>query len=318
MIEPFSSSTPIKVFRDSDRDLWDYLENEYNVFSQFVFKILNSPSYSGLINESNLYFIADGFENSPVKELMFSKMEIFGAVKDAEGITILRGIKYTISPLLLIFNKRTYTVDNPIEEVIASLLQQDIIIFHPVISERRRSISSNGSTRQSSIQTTKRVSSIEIDTTLSIKDDLGEPEIKFPDYVLLSKDSITEGLKVQELSIVGTPHYTTSPIQDGTLCVLVARKDNPYDDHAIQVFRWIPVRKEEYGSKYVHPLYKLGYIPRTENHDLHEAMVKSNNYILFALYQQQNLSIIGNLKNLEQEPYTDYVLPYSLFNLLMK
>jgi len=293
---------PIIVDKDRFSVLWNYLSEEYKSINEFVNQLLLSSCYKGLVDKSNLFFVADGFENRNFRSNLFEKIEIFGAINTDVGLIVLRGIKFSISPLLLAFSRsKQMKQEDSVEIVLKSILNVNRFIIKPNFSKLR-----------------DWVLSLELVSGLSIIDDYGEPVYSFPEYIHLGSGLMADYLKTIDYSVVGTPHYTTKDIPNDTLCVLVARNDNMYDDHAVQVFRWIPTRKENFGEEYVHPLYRLGYIPRTQNRDLHETMFETNNQILFGLYKNDKLSIIGNLKDLEKEPYCWYVLPYSLFNLLMK
>lgn len=150
-------------------------------------------------------------------------------------------------------------------------------------------------------------------------DDIGCPFYSFPDLKELALVNINPEIQNNKYSLVGKQYYAPLTISDDIDCVLFAELDNPYDDNAIKVLRWFPVKKgkeieqrlglePEGGDVF----FELGYISRKENSNLHRFMVETNSRILFGNISNDKISIAGGVKIFQTN---DIKYPKCLYNI---
>lgn len=278
-------------------------ENLENVYDQ----LRQSPLNNNLYHLEDLYFVIDGFEGNSLPSQITSRLDVFVAVRREEGLEIHRGLKFKMSPLLFFYSSFSIRREGmPVKQYTCGLK----------IKSREQTAGTLNSIQDRLVFKWETPGSMvfEIVEDIKVKEDLGEAVTGFPEGFRLGSNPMPERLMTAKYGIAGANHYSTTPVRDGTLCVLATEPENPYDDHAIRLFRWIPTTKGGIGKDYVHPLYKMGHIRRIDNHDLHEEMIKTGNHILFGKVENGNLSILGNLSALDKGPLGDFVLPFPLFN----
>ena len=301
---PISRNThsPYQVTKSSPT-LYELLRKEVDNLNNVYNQIKQSPLHHELYRFEDVYFVADGFEGAPLRLQLVSKMELFLAVRRQAGLEVHRGLKFCISPVTLFYS---------------SVRVGSRQVKLGIVSERDdliRQLSKMGD-KLILRPSPKAGLTFEIDNNMKIAEDFGEAVTSFQDGLRLGCNPLSEKILTARYAIAGASHYSTMPVKDGTLCVLVTESDNPYDDHAILLLRWVPCMKSEFGNAYLHPLYKMAYISRCDNRDLHEEMVRTGNHILFGRVEKATVSILGNATALDKQPIADYVLPYSLFNSL--
>lgn len=306
LIEPF------RVTESNSPNLYEYSVKEYNNLSNVYKQIKQSPLNNDLYQLEDVYFVVDGFEGAPLSQQLTSKLEIFLAVKRQDGLEIHRGLKFNMSPISLFYTSAQ------IHRTIKNRIRSLYIKFGIIYTERERLIYKLSSISNKIIFhfIPKEELAFELVDNIDIAEDFGEAIDEFPKGYQLGEKKIAEQLLSMSYGIAGANHYSTTPIKDGTLCILMVENDNPYDDHAILLLRWVPVLKSEIWNAYVHPLYKMAHISRSDNHELYEEMIKTGNHILFGTVVDGRISILGNIKALDSKPLSDYILPFSLFNLL--
>ena len=290
--------------------LYKILSKEYinlcNVYDQME----QSPLHNDLYKFEDVYFVVDGFNGTPLRQQLTSKMEVFLAMKRQAGLEIHRGLKFNMSPITLFYSyihiPKTFTnikwhfgtfgVVSDRENLIKQLSSiEDKLIFRFYPEGKK---------------------TFELVKDITIAEDFGEAITKFPKSHRLVRKPLSKKILTARYGIADANHFSTLPVKDGTLCVLMVENDNPHDDHAILLLRWVPVLKSEIGNAYIHPLYKMAHIRPSDNHELFEEMVKTGNRILFGKVEGGTISILGNISALDKGPLADYVLPFSLFNLL--
>ena len=296
----------LKVTEDGTPYLYKLLSEEYKKLRSVYFQIKRSPFNNDLYKYEDVYFVVDGFEGAPLQNQLTSKMEVFLAVKRQAGLEIHRSLKFNMSPISLFYSSIGYETGLRKKELGVFCSCRDLLIEQLSKIKDRLILKFYP----------KDKITFELVDDMEIADDFGEAVTEFPENYQLARKKLPDQLLSARYSIAGANHYSTLPVKDGTLCVLVAETDNLYDDHAIRILRWVPVLKSEVGNTYVHPLYKMAFISRSDNHDLHEGMIKTGNFLLFGKVVDGRISILGNKKALDSEPLCDYALPFSLFNLL--
>lgn len=307
LIEPF------KVTYIDFPKLYAYIVKEYNNLSSIYDQIKQSPLNNDLYQLEDVYFVVDGFEGAPLSQQLTSKLEIFLAVKRQDGLEIHRGLKFNMSPISLFYTSAQ------IHRTIKDRRLFSFTKFGIIYTERERLIYKLSSISNRIVfhfLKPEEEMTFELEDNIDIVEDFGEAIYEFPKGYKLGKKKIAEKLLSVSYGIAGANHYSTTPVKDGTLCVLMVENDNQYDDHAILILRWVPVLKSEIGNAYVHPLYKMAHISRSDNHELYEEMIKTGNHILFGTVVHGRISILGNAKALDSQSLNDYILPFSLFNLL--
>ena len=147
-----------------------------------------------------------------------------------------------------------------------------------------------------------------------------------------------------DYDLVGIYHYAKYTKTEDLDCVLFAETDNPYDESAIKVLRWLPQARrasrlyDRYGQnilkldqarrasrlydRYVQNIlwldrrgnlfFQLGYIKRDQNSDLHNYMINNNCRILFARCSNSKINIKGGINILSEE---NVWYPSSLINI---
>lgn len=153
-------------------------------------------------------------------------------------------------------------------------------------------------------------------------DDVGLPYTNFNDIDSLSLIDIPNTLRSRSYSLVGKQYYAPYTTDQKSHCVLFAQQDNEYDNNAIKVLRWFPVKKgvevdqllgiEEDGGDL---FFEMGYISREENADLHDFMMNSNSRILFGIAVDSQISITGGVKQFMDN---EFKYPRCLYNIKLK
>ena len=115
-----------------------------------------------------------------------------------------------------------------------------------------------------------------------------------------------------DYDLVGIYHYAKYTKTEDLDCVLFAETDNPYDESAIKVLRWLPQARQasrlydRYGQNILrldrrgNLFFQLGYIKRDQNSDLHNYMINNNCRILFARYSNSKINIKGGINILSE------------------
>lgn len=139
--------------------------------------------------------------------------------------------------------------------------------------------------------------------TMSTIDDLGMPYYKFPDIKELSLHDVPNYITDKTFHLVGKQYYAPFTTNEMIHCVLFAQLDNPYDDKAIKILRWLPTLKEKNGLPRSLKItegdifFELGYISRTENEDLYTFMNQNDSRLLFATCVNDEIKIDGGVKS---------------------
>lgn len=147
-------------------------------------------------------------------------------------------------------------------------------------------------------------------STLESYDDLGICNLDFEDLNILSPVLIPSDLKERHFEAVGNYYRAPLSVSDFD-CILFAQRENAYDEKAIQIRRWFPVRRAEHDySSLPHQCYDYGYISRDCNSELHSFMIDNDSRILFAKVLNKKVQIIGGIESFNNELSDFHVPPF--------
>ena len=134
-------------------------------------------------------------------------------------------------------------------------------------------------------------------------DDVGIPFYRFPDITELKLSNIPKEFLEKTYTLVGKQFYAPFTKKEECHCVLFAELDNQYDEKAIKVLRWFPMKRKKWLDSYLlentYPsdvFFELGHVSRQENQELHDFMVSSSSRLLFGKVKNNDISIMGGIK----------------------
>ena len=150
-------------------------------------------------------------------------------------------------------------------------------------------------------------------------DDIGFPVYSFSDISCIKMIDVPDKFIERTYTLVGQQYYAPYMKSEETYCVLLAELDNEYDNKAIKVLRWLPVRKSTEVDQLIglapnggDIFFEMGYISRQENNELHAFMVDNNSRLLFAKCHERQITILGGVKIFQ---CNDFKYPKCLYNI---
>lgn len=150
-------------------------------------------------------------------------------------------------------------------------------------------------------------------------DDIGLPVYNFPDISSIKIIDIPNKFIKKTYTLVGQQYYAPYTRSKELYCVLFAELDNEYDNKAIKVLRWLPVKKKTEIDQLLNLapnggdiFFEMGYVSRQENNELHTFMTDNNSRLLFAKCNGGQITILGGVK-IFQDSIFKY--PKCLYNI---
>lgn len=150
-------------------------------------------------------------------------------------------------------------------------------------------------------------------------DDIGLPVYNFPDISCIKIIDIPNKFIERTYTLVGQQYYAPYTKGKESYCVLFAELDNKYDNKAIKVLRWLPVKKKAEIDQLLglapnggDIFFEMGYVSRQENADLHTFMTDNNSRLLFAKCNAGQITILGGVKIFQDN---DFKYPKCLYNI---
>lgn len=153
----------------------------------------------------------------------------------------------------------------------------------------------------------------------SVVDDIGMPYYSFHDVERLAVADVPSDYLSKQYTLVDNQIY--APLTHGREknCILFAQLDNEYDENAIKVLRWFPVKNGVEADQLlgVSPdggdyFFELGYVSRSENAELHKYMVENDSRFLFGKAIGNRITIEGGVKIFKTN---DLKYPRCLYNI---
>lgn len=153
-------------------------------------------------------------------------------------------------------------------------------------------------------------------------DDIGLPFYNFSDINQLAIKDIPLHFLNLQFTLKRKEFYAPYTTKREIHCILFAELDNPYDEKAIKVLRWLPMTREKWFDTHLldnndsaDVFFELGYVSENENQELHDFMVSSSSRLLFGKVKDNIITIIGGIKMFFSK---DLNYPNCLFNIPVK
>ena len=150
-------------------------------------------------------------------------------------------------------------------------------------------------------------------------DDIGLPVYNFPDIRCINIIDIPNKFIERTYTLVRQQYYAAYTKSKESYCVLFAELDNKYDNKAIKVLRWLPVKKKTEIAQLLglapnggDVFFEMGHVSRQENDELHTFMTNNNSRLLFAKFNAGQITILGGVKIFQDN---DFKYPKCLYNI---
>lgn len=291
-----SKRTVNDVYKQFSAHLHNWLKNTNDYVSAYH-PAVNGDIY--LFRDSSIDVDTDG------------NVRFVAAIKKDEKYTIIRNAAIEISPLVFL----EHFLDGDFHYIAAGTKGVRTISKLKSLFESRAIALAVNRMPLEMEQPYYQFSPIEVSPE-EVNDDIGCLacfEIEHLDCI--KEASIPARLLEKEYPLVGVKYHTPYSKLENNYCILIAEPSNRYDDHAIAVARWFPMKKADMAADHM-DIYDWGYIARSENTELSEFMTNNSCPILIAETTSSGMiKILGGIEQFFSGELKDYVIPHFMFKL---